>query len=88
MSMIPEIDLFINVFESLMFRTYSESMAETVGSIMGIVAARGRNTHPVNFEKEIKLRFHQTPLHILTNTFIPKLTDHIVSNTDFFQKGR
>ena len=85
--LIPEIDLFIQFFENLMIRTYSEAIAETAGSIMGIVAARGRNTHPVNFEKEIKLRFHQTPLHILTNTFIPKLTDHIVSNTEFFRKG-
>ncbi|CAL4187776.1 unnamed protein product [Meganyctiphanes norvegica] len=86
MSMVPEIALFIHFFGSLKIRTYSEAMAETAGSIMGIVAARGRNTHLVNFEKEIKLRFHQTPLHILTNTFIPKLTDHIVSNTEFFRK--
>ena len=70
-----------------MVRTYSEAIAETVGSIMGIAVARGRNTHPVNFEKEIKLRFNLPPLHTLTHTFLPKLTDNIMSNTEFFRKG-
>ncbi|CAL4132568.1 unnamed protein product [Meganyctiphanes norvegica] len=51
MSMIPEIALFIIFFGSLMIMTYSEAIAETAGSIMGIVAARGRNTHLVNFKK-------------------------------------
>ena len=51
-SLNPEIDLFIIFVENVIIRTYSEAMAETVGSIMGIAVARGRNTHPVNFKKK------------------------------------
>ena len=56
-----------------MIRTCSEAKAKSVGSIMGIAMKRGRNTHPVNFEKEIKLRFNLPPLHILNSKFIPEL---------------
>ena len=72
-----------------MIRTCSEAVAESVGSIMGIAMKRGRNTHPVNFEKEIKSRFNLPPLHILNDKFIPELVDEIVNvkKKDYFRKG-
>ena len=72
-----------------MIRTCSEAVAESVGSIMGIAMKRGRNTHPVNFEKEIKLRFNLPPLHILNNKFIPELVDEMIDikKKEYFRKG-
>ena len=72
-----------------MIRSCSEAVAETVGSVMGIAIARGRNTHPVNFEKEIKLRFNLPPLHILADKFIPDLVEEtvLVKKTEYFRKG-
>ena len=72
-------------FENVMIRSYSEAMAETVGSIMGIGISRGRNTHPTNLEKEVKLRFNLPPLHILVKKFIPELVSE--SQTEYFRKG-
>ena len=60
-------------------------MAETVGSIMGIGIARGRNTHPSNLEKEMKLNFNLPPLHILTQKFIPELVED--SEVEYFRRG-
>ena len=72
-----------------MIRTCSEAIAECVGSIMSIAMKRGRNTHPVNFEKEIKLRFNLPPLHILNEKFIPDLVNEIVvlKGKEYFRKG-
>ena len=72
-----------------MIRTCSEAIAESVGSIMGIAMKRGRNTHPINFEKEIKLRFNLLPLHLLKETFIPELEDEMVDvkKMEYFRKG-
>ena len=66
----------------------STCLAESVGSIMSLAMKRGRNTHPVNFEKEIKLRFN-LPLHILNKNFIPDLVEEIVvvKGKEYFRKG-
>lgn len=40
---------------------------------MTIHHGRGRNLHPVNFAKELYLRFNLPPLHTLTSNFIPKI---------------
>ena len=69
-----------------MVHSFSEAMAETVGSVMGIALARGRNTHPVNFQKEIKLRFNLPPLHILNEKFIPEMVENQILQTEFFRK--
>ena len=81
----PEMQYFQHFFENLMIRSYSEAMAETVGSIMGIGISRGRNTHPNNLEKEVKLRFNLPPFHILTEKFIPELVEE--SETEYFRRG-
>ena len=54
---------------------------------MGIAVTRGRNTHPVNFQKEIKIRFNLPPLHILTSKFIPDIVEDKIQQTEFFRKG-
>ena len=58
---VPGSQIFIEFFDHLMISICSGAIAERVGSIMSIVMKRGRKTNPVNFEKEIKLRFS---LHI------------------------
>ena len=86
---IHESQIYIHFFEHLMIRTCSEAIAESVGSIMGIAMKRGRNTHPINFEKEIKMRFNLLPLHLLKETFIPELVDEMVDvkKKEYFRKG-
>jgi len=61
-------------------KTYSEAIAETVGSIMNVHQAAGRNLHPVNTNKEIFLRFNLAPLHILKIRFIPEVVEEKVAN--------
>ena len=80
-----EIQNFLFFFENVMIRSYSEAMAESVVSIMGIGISRGRNTHPTNLEKEVKLRFNLPPLHILVEKFIPELVSE--SQSEYFRKG-
>ena len=58
---IPESQIFIDFFEHLMIRTCSEAIAESVGSIMSLAMKRGRNTHPVNFEKRDKTKIQFAP---------------------------
>ena len=62
-------------------------MAETVGSVIGISVAGGRNTHTSNFQKEVKLRFNLPPLHILSQRLIPELVEQICLRQDFFRRG-
>ena len=79
-----EMHYFLFFFFENVIRSYSEAKAETVGSIMGIGISRGRNTHPTNLEKEVKLRFNLPPLHILVKKFIPELVSE--SQTEYFRK--
>ena len=39
---------------------------------------RGRNVHPVNFNKEIFLHFNLPPLHIMKKNLIPKVVKYKV----------
>ena len=64
---------FIDLFQFIQCKTYSEAMCETVGSIMNIHRGRGRNLHPVNYSKELFLKFNLPPLHHLAKTFIPSI---------------
>ena len=71
---------FVELFEFVQIKTYSEAIAETVGSIMNVHQAAGRNLHPVNTNKEIFLRFNLAPLHILKIRFIPEVVEEKVVN--------
>ena len=53
---------FVGLFLHIQIKSYSEALCETVGSIMKMDHGRGRNIHPVNFNKEIYLRFNLHPL--------------------------
>jgi len=64
---------FIDLFEFVQVKTFSEAICETIGSIMNIHRGRGRNLHPVNFTKEMYLRFNLAPMHVLKQAFIPEL---------------
>ena len=70
-----------------MIRSYSEAMAETVGSIMVSAIQKNRNPHPHNFEKEILLRFNLPSLEQLTDKFIPDLAEKVSSTISFHRKG-
>ena len=61
---------FIRVFQSIQIKSYSEAICETVGSIMKIHGGKGRNPHPVNFAKEIYLKFNLPPLHIMKKSIV------------------
>ena len=78
---------FINLYQFVQGKTYSEAICETVGSIMKIHIGRGRNLHPVNFGKEIFLRFNLPPLHSLTSNYIPKIVKmKLDEKTEYFRK--
>ena len=49
---------FIELFQFIMTKTFSEAIAETVGSIMKIHSGRSRNLHPTNFDKEIYIQYN------------------------------
>ena len=44
--------VFTDFYEHLNVRTYSEAICETIGSIMGIAVANGRNLEPANLNKD------------------------------------
>lgn len=85
----PEAILFRDFFEHLQIRGYSEAIAETVGSVMNMVHSGCRNLHPMNFEKEVRLRFNLPPLHILLEKFVPELVEEQVAEKGqtFFRSG-
>ena len=64
---------FIELFQHIQIKSYSEAVCETVGSVMNIHHGRGRNVHPVNFNKEIFLQFNLPPLHIMKKQLIPEV---------------
>lgn len=48
---------------------------------------RGKNVHPVNFSKELHLRFNLPPLHTLTSSYIPKIvTMKLEENKQYYRK--
>ena len=66
---------FIELFEFVQIKTYSEAICETIGSMMNIHNGRGRNLHPLNFAKELYLNFNLGPLHLLKKSFIPAIVN-------------
>ena len=60
----------------------------TIGSIMGIALANGRNLEPPNLNKEVFIRFNSPPFHILQRKFIPKVAARWSKKKDFFRKGK
>ena len=48
-------------------------MCETVGG-------KGRNLHPVNFSKEIFLKFNLPPLHIMKQKIILEVAKNLIFN--------
>ena len=82
-----DVEPFIELFQFVQIKTYSEAICETVGSIMTIHRGRGRNLHPVNFSKEIYLNFNLPPLHVLSKNFIPKIVNSkILENKKYYRK--
>lgn len=55
---------------------------------MNIHRARGRNLHPVNYGKELFLRYNLGPLHILMDKFIPEIVKTKLDdeNKHFYRK--
>ena len=66
------------MFQRVQLKTYSEAIAETVGSVMTLAQARFRKSEPVIFAKEIFLRFNLPPLHILRVIFIPTIVEKLL----------
>ena len=64
---------FIELFDDIMIKSYSEAIAECVGSLMNLQIGSGRNLHPVNLNKELFLRFNLGPLHVIKVNLIPQV---------------
>jgi hypothetical protein len=82
--------VFTDFYEHLNVRTYSEAMCETIGSIMGIAVANGRNLEPANLNKEVFIRFNSPPLHILKQQFVPMVAAkwRETMKLEFYRKGK
>lgn len=82
-----EMSSFIDFFEHLMVKSYSEAICESIGSIMNIACGTGRVLYPDNYAKEIFLRFNLPPMHELSKNFIPELVKNELSRKRFYRKG-
>ena len=79
-------EMFIEIFQHVHLKTYSEAIAETVGSVMTLAQARFRNLEAVNFAKEIFMRFNLPPLHILKVSFIPSVVEKLLRKKEFHRR--
>jgi hypothetical protein len=81
---------FIDLYEHINIRSYSEAVCETIGSIMGISIANGRNLMPVYLHKEVFIRYNLPPFHVLKEKFIPSVARiwrmRSASGKEFFRK--
>ena len=85
---VAETTTFREFFEFAQGKSYSEAMCESIGSIMNMATANGRNLHPANFGKEIFLRFNLPPMHVLHQRFIPEiLKEEINKGKEFIRKA-
>ena len=76
---------FCSMFEKIQIKSFSEAIAETVGSIMNRAFSSGRNLEPINLSKEICLVYNLPSLHLLKHTLIPELTDDICKKKQFLR---
>jgi len=77
---------FISFFEKIQIKSFSEAIAESIGSIMKISTGKNRNLEPINFSKEIYLCFNLPPLHVLKKSFIPEVVGELRKNKRFFRE--
>ena len=86
---IEETKVFRQLFEFVQLKTYSEAICETIGSIMNIAQGKCRNIHPINFSKEIFLRYNLPPLHILKKKIIPEIVNFLAGEKgkEFIRRG-
>ena len=70
----------------MQLKTFSEAIAETVGSVMTLAQAKFRNLEPVNFAKEIFLRFNLPPLHVLKVSFTPSIVEKLLIYKEFTRR--
>ena len=82
-----ELSMFIEFFEFVMVKSYSEAICESIGSMMNMACGSGRVLYPDNYAKEIFLRFNLPPMHILYEKFIPELVNNELVRKRFFRKG-
>ena len=81
-----EMKPFVKAFEYLQIKSYSEAIAETVGSVMVMAKAKSRNCEPVNFAKVIFCRFNLPPLHICRRKMIPTIAEDLLTHLQFHRK--
>ena len=79
-------DSFMDLFEYLQIKTYSEAFCETVGSIMVRGRSSGRNLHPKYLSNEVYLRINLPPLHVLKLKFIPEIVKSLIEEDKIFYR--
>ena len=71
---------FINLYQFINTKTFSEAVAETVGSIMKMHTGRCRNLHETNFDKEIFIEYNSPPLHIVKESLLKEIVQEKIEN--------
>lgn len=82
----PGIQPFIRLYQNINIRSTSEAAAETVGSMMNIHKAKGRNLHPHNYSKELYIAYNLGPLHLLDKFIKEIASQRLAANTQYIRK--
>ena len=70
---------FVNLFEFINIKSYSEAYCESVGSLMNIMVNKGRVLAAGNFSRELIFAFNSPPIHILSQSFIREIAEYIIN---------
>ena len=79
-------EAFIEMFQFINIKSYTEAYCESVGSLMNILVEKGRNLTSANFSKELQLSFNAPPLHILSEKVIPDIAKELRKSHEFSRK--
>ena len=61
-------------------KSHSEAICETIGSVMNMARAKGRNVESSNFHKEMVCRMNFPPLHICESSIIPNVASQLTKS--------
>ena len=79
---------FLDLFELINVKSFSEAYCESVGSLMNILVKKGRNLSAAHFSRELIFAFNAPAIHVLSQSVIPEIAKDLVEKEQkyFFRK--
>lgn len=68
-----EMEQFMRFYEFFQVRSYSEALAETVGSLMSAHKSKGRNLDPFYYDQELYLMYNLPSMSVVKETMLPQI---------------